>query len=530
MHNTFNINDPNLNNVFGTTTIYVNDDTINNQSGTYTDLADLRNQLDAVFGDELWRWQTIPITDGLNAETRTIVTTLFPNIKYILQQVDYTYNGVYYMSRPTGINGGCSTLYGSGYNTISILSQHTEHGTISFCIWKSEGIAIDGTRTAVGVTVHFYDLKISGGNWRVIDTGGKTYGNNVTYPIIITLPDMDPYLPGGISGPGGGGGTHDNTTDPVPVSTLPSLAATDTKFITLYNPSLTELNSLASWMWSPLCVIEDLQKLWNNPMQGILGLSIVPVQPTRASAPSTIYLGNLESDTTAYKITTQYVTVPMGYVTIDEYWGSYLDYAPYTKIEIFLPYIGTRELNTDDVMGKDVYCYYHVDVLSGACVAQLMCGNTVLYQFAGNCASSVPITGNDWTNVINGVMSVAISTAMVAVGGAVGGAASATAAVSTIGSVAQNIASMKPTVMKSGSLAGGAGFLSQQKPYMIITRPRQALPENQNQYTGYPSWITLPLAGVTGLTHVAEIHLEGIPCTTDEQKEIETLLKNGVIL
>lgn len=341
---------------------------------------------------------------------------------------------------------------------------------------------------------------------------------------------IDPYSPDGPSDTGGGNGNHDKTSDPVPTSPLPSLAATDTKFISLYNPSLTELNNLASWMWSPLCVIEDLRKLWNNPMQGILGLSIVPVQPTRAAAPSTIYLGNLESNTTAYKITSQYVSVPMGFVSIEEYFGSYLDYAPYTKIEIYLPYIGTRELNTDDVMGKDVYCYYHVDVMSGACVAQLMCGNAVLYQFAGNCAASIPITGNDWTNVINGVMSVAISTAMVATGNAVGGAASAAAAVSAVGSVAQNIASMKPTVMKSGSLAGGSGFLGIQKPYLIITRPNAAVPDGQNTYTGYPAWITMSLSELSGLTYVAECHLEGIPCTTEEQKEIETILKNGVIL
>ncbi len=343
-------------------------------------------------------------------------------------------------------------------------------------------------------------------------------------------PGLDPYSPDGPSDTGGGNGNHDKTSDPVPTSPLPSLAAADTKFITLYNPSVSELNSLAAWMWSPLCVIEDLRKLWNNPMQGILGLSIVPVQPSRAATPTTIYLGNLESNTTAYKITSQYVSVPMGFVSVAEYWGSYLDYAPYTKIEIFLPYIGTRELNTDDVMGKDIYCYYHVDVLSGACVAQLMCGNAVLYQFAGNCASSIPITGNDWTNVINGVMSVAISTAMVATGGAVGGAASAAAAVSAVGSVAQNIASMKPTVMKSGSLAGGSGFLGGQRPYLIITRPNAAVPDGQNAYTGYPSWITTQLSNLVGLTYIAECHLEGIPCTTEEQDEIMNLLKGGVIL
>ena len=89
---------------------------------------------------------------------------------------------------------------------------------------------------------------------------------------------------------------------------------------------------------------------------------------------------------------------------------------------------------------------------------------------------------------------------------------------------------MKPRIQRSGSIGGAAGLMSIQKPYFILTRPRQALPENQNKYTGYPSFITSKLGDLTGMTYVYEIHLEGIPCTTEEQNEIENLLKSGVIL
>lgn len=434
----------------------------------------------------------------------------------------------------------CTVISHFAYNRVAS-SDH--YFSFSIPVWGTQDIDHQHnklqirTSTAKNWLNAIYDVvkqTLTFDDWGPNIAGLISNGPNLINADLTELVDFrlteDPYNPGGTTEPGGGTGDHDDTSDPIDFSDLPSLAASDTKFITLYNPTLSELNSLASWMWSPLCVIDDLRKLWNNPMQGILGLSIVPVQPIQAASPSTIYLGNLESNTTAHKITSQYNIKYCGSIAIEEYWGSYLDYAPYTKIEIYLPYIGTREINTDDVMGKTIECEYHIDVMSGACIAQIKCGNAVLYQFAGNCAASVPITGNDWTNVINGVMSVAISTAMVAVGGAVGGAASAAAAVSAVGSVAQNIASMKPTVMKSGSLAGGAGFLGGQTPYLIITRPRQALPENQNKYTGYPSWMTTSLADLDGMTYVAECHLEGIPCTTAEQDEIMNLLKGGVIL
>lgn len=345
-------------------------------------------------------------------------------------------------------------------------------------------------------------------------------------------PGVDPYSPGGSSDTGGGGGNHDDTSDTVPVSPMPTISATDTNFITLYNPSITQLRMLATWMWdSSLFDVNSFQKLFQSPMQAILGLSIVPVQPVRADTPTNIKIGNITSDVSAYPVTTQYKNVPLGSVAVEEYWGSYLDYAPYTKVEIYLPYIGTRELNADDVMGKTISVVYHVDVLSGSCVAQVAVNDSVMYQFSGNCATSVPITGNDWTNVINGAISVAVSGAMLATGMATGTApVMATSAVSTVGSLAQNVTTMKPTVLKSGSISGSSGVLAVQTPYLIITRPRQAVPENQNKYTGYPAYITMQLGNAVGMTYVADCHLENIPCTDGELQEIERLLKEGVIL
>lgn len=343
---------------------------------------------------------------------------------------------------------------------------------------------------------------------------------------------IDPYSPGGASDTGGGGGNHDDTSDTVPVSPMPTISATDTNFITLYNPSITQLRMLATWMWdSSLFDVNSFQKLFQSPMQAILGLSIVPVQPVRADTPTNIKIGNITSTISAYPVTTQYKNVPLGSVVVEEYWGSYLDYAPYTKVEIYLPYIGTRELNADDVMGKTISVVYHVDVLSGSCVAQVAVNDSVMYQFSGNCATSVPITGNDWTNVINGAISVAVSGAMLATGMATGTApVMATSAVSTVGSLAQNVTTMKPTVLKSGSISGSSGVLAVQTPYLIITRPRQAVPENQNKYTGYPAYITMQLGNAVGMTYVADCHLENIPCTDGELQEIERLLKEGVIL
>ena len=175
-------------------------------------------------------------------------------------------------------------------------------------------------------------------------------------------------------------------------------------------------------------------------------------------------------------------------------------------------------------MGKSVHVKYHVDILSGACCAYVKCGGSVLYSFVGQCSCSIPITGNDWTNVVNGALSIAASIGTMV---ATGGASAPMVAGSTIASTAVN--TMKPTVEKSGSMGGMGGMLGVQTPYLILTRPNQAVPNRQNSFMGYPSFITENLNTISGYTEIENIHLENIPATDQEISEIEMLLKNGVI-
>ena len=333
----------------------------------------------------------------------------------------------------------------------------------------------------------------------------------------------DPYAPGGNTWTGGGTGNFDNDTDDIGIPNLPTLSASSTGFITLYNPSAAQLRNLANYMWSGLFDLDTYKKIFADPMGAILGLSIVPVNvPSGGSA--SVMVGNIDTGILMTTASSQYVEVDCGSIDVEEYWGSYLDYDPYTEIQIYLPYIGIHALKSDDVVGRTVTVKYHVDVLSGACIAYVKCGSSVLYSFVGQCASSIPITGSDWTNVINGMINIAGSIgSMVATGGA-----TAPMALGSIASTAVN--SMKPSVEKSGSLSGTGGLMGIQTPYLIITRPRQAIPEGQNRFIGYPSFITDFIANLNGYTEITEVHLEGIHATSAELTEIESILKGGVLL
>lgn len=334
---------------------------------------------------------------------------------------------------------------------------------------------------------------------------------------------LDPYEPGGNTDTGGGGGTHTDDNTPVDFSGGPTLGATDTGFITLFNPTVSELQALASYMWTdPLFDLANWKKIFADPMDAILGLSIVPVSPGQGGS-RPVKVGNIATTVSMHVAASQYVQLDCGTVSVSEWWGAYLDYEPFTKAELYLPYCGTHPISIDEIMNGDIHVHYWVDILSGACVAEVKCKTSVLYTFAGQCASSIPITGRDWTNVINGVLNVAGSVgSMIATGGA-----SAPASVAGLASAAMN--TLKPSIEKSGSLGGTSGMLAGQTPVLILTRPNQAHPEKQNEFVGYPSFITRTLGDVEGYAEIEQVHLENIPATGDELSEIERLLKEGVI-
>lgn len=330
-------------------------------------------------------------------------------------------------------------------------------------------------------------------------------------------PDDDPY-----NNPGEGS-FDDGSSDSIGIPSLPSLSVADTGFITLYNPSAAGLKSLANYLWSDLFSLDTFKKLFVDPMSAILGLSILPV-PIPSSGSRAVTVGNVSTGVSLPVASKQFIEVDCGSFTLKRQSpGTYLDFSPYTKVDIYLPFIGTHPLNVDEVMGRSINVTYHVDILSGACTAYVKVGDSVLYQFIGSCAISVPITGNDWTQAINGVMNIA---------GAIGsmvmtGGATAPMVAGAVASTAVN--SLKPNVEKSGAVSGAGGFLAVKRPYLIINRPNRNVAKNQNKYIGYPAWKTMTLGDLDGYNSIEDVHLKNIPATETEIAEIERLLKEGVI-
>lgn len=403
-------------------------------------------------------------------------------------------------------------------------------------------IPTGGTGTAVNSTGNtaqtITDPSVSPSTETATDTQIATLIKWLTQTLTPTggvIPDPT-YLPTGMIDPKTGvnpetgkpttGGT-DNPTDTgggdTPVVVLPSGSASS--LYAIYNPTLAQVNSLGSWLWSS-DFIDQILKLFSDPMQAIIGLHKIYCTPT-TGAEQNIKVGFLDSGVSSKVVTAQYTTIDCGSVNLFEYFGNVFDYDPYTQLRLYLPFIGIVDLDTADAMRGVISVVYHVDVLSGACLAEVKiqrdaAGGT-LYQYAGNAAVTMPISSGSYIGVVANVVGVASS--------AVGGFASGGVAGGIAGGITGALTRRGGTqVQHSGNFSGNAGAMGIKKPYLIIERPQTALAENYADYIGLPSNETVVLSTCSGYIKVKEVHLENIPATGEELTEIDRLLKQGVII
>ena len=252
--------------------------------------------------------------------------------------------------------------------------------------------------------------------------------------------------------------------------------------------------------------------------------------------------GTGDGDPHAYKVTNQFHRDSVVYsYRLDEYFGSFLDYAPYTQIHIYLPFAGVHELDPSDVIGKNITIQASVDFISGDIVYNIKSEsqniNSVLYTFAGNCSIDLPLTATDYSGKVSAGIQTLLGMAGVAAGimgaGATGGASLGLAGAglaNVIGSAANYAMTEGKTYVK-GSIGGTMGALSPMQCYLIVSRPKKVEAEDYASINGYPCMQSYLLKELTGYVKIADCNW-AIPGATEEEiDEIDRLMKSeGAIL
>ena len=350
-----------------------------------------------------------------------------------------------------------------------------------------------------------------------MDTEPTGDGSQQNQKDTVVSPDMDSSIKDAISSSGSTGSDTPNppdTGDGNSPTIVPPVGKASSLW-SIYNPTLEQVNQFGSWLWSSNFV-EQLKKLFSDPMQAIIGLHKV-YSPVQTSGQGTIKCGYLDSGVPSKLVSEQYITVDCGSVDLQEYFGNVFDYPPYTEVSIYLPFIGIRQLDPSDVMRSTISVKYRIDVLTGACLAEVnvqrdAAGGT-LYTFSGDAAVRYPVSSGSYMGIVSGLIGVATSVVSGNLLPALGG-----------------VARLHTNVERSGSFTGNSGAMGSKVPYLIISRPQTAMADKFETLSGYPSNTYTLLSDCKGFTQVKYCHVENLSATETEKKEIERLLKEGVIL
>lgn len=396
---------------------------------------------------------------------------------------------------------------------------------------QSEGVYnINDDYTAYEISYSDYD------DFRLTDGEGGFDPD----PVDPTDPNMDD--PEGPSGPGGGHGTHDRTNDTIGLPSLPTLGAASAGAITLYKLNATEMASFTTELWS---FWQGIKSYFADPLDFIMGCMIMPLSPFTAGK----YKPRIGPDTwnTGFDmVSDQYISYSCGIIDIDKYYDSCFDWDPYQKIQIYIPYVGYRELPTDQVNGKSIQLTYHIDVMSGDFVAFIHTPNTslggrpqveqIVCQFAGTMGIRVPLHRQSFDNLVSAGINL--------LGGGVGMIAGGIASAAGLGdngisagqisnqvsaATVSTVNSAKRNVIRSGSIGSSSGYMAAQHPFIIRTLPRQSLPVRYMELEGYPCNMYGPVADFTGFVAIETIKLQ-CNATEAEKEMIIQLLKGGVYI
>lgn len=357
------------------------------------------------------------------------------------------------------------------------------------------------------------------------------------------------------TGDGRGTGKYDYPGDDIGFPGLPLTSALSIANYRLYNPTSSQLATVLEKLWftpsggsiSEIIdaikeIVESIKRFIFKPQESLIAVMMYPFNVNSAGSYE-VYLGNMDTEATSALCTSQYQTIDCGTLNVPLKYASVLDYSPYQKAQLFIPFVGFRSINVDQIAGGTIAIKYNVDLLTGQALAMVRISNlgsnhSVLYTYDCNLAMAVPVSSDKYDSMMGGFMR---SATLIAAGAATGGiAAGAGLAASAAGiGAAKTAISQIPSAMDtisgahgvcdSGQLNMVTGMLGEFTPYLILEQVNQSLPAGYDAIEGFPSNISCSLGQLTGYTEVEKVHLN-IAATDEELAEIESLLTSGVIL
>ena len=275
------------------------------------------------------------------------------------------------------------------------------------------------------------------------------------------------------------------------------------------------LVQLGQFLWSG-SIFDQFSLINNNPIENIISCKAIPYAISGTT--QEITLGNVKTGVNGEKISQNFSKQTIGTVAINEHYKNFLDYAPYTNVIIYLPYIGFKELDASLVMGKTLKIEYTLDVITGGCLAQIYVGKIRLYEFTGNIGVDISITASNRAQVEGAYINAGVGVVSSAMSGNVTGAVNSIIGAATSQYHYSGTGNPSPSCVAS----------TNRTCYVIIDRPQYQPLKAFNHTRGRMCCLSKTIGNLKGYTVCdGNIDISGISATDEEKDEIVNILSTG---
>lgn len=210
-------------------------------------------------------------------------------------------------------------------------------------------------------------------------------------------------------------------------------------------------------------------------------------------------------------------------------YNSFADYAPYTDVKLYLPFVGVVPIDTNLFMGSgggetatlNVKAQY--DIQSGLITYFIMRNKTMISSVSGRMAVEVPISLQSGLDTFSTISSNFVGKATSFVGNIATGNP-----IGMVADIAQGSATAPPQTVFA-STGGDGAFYAHPKCMIMIRHPQYNRPKNYSHVVGFPAYVTKKVSDLQGFNIVQNPVIplaDGM--TGAEHDMIVTAMQNGL--
>ena len=194
--------------------------------------------------------------------------------------------------------------------------------------------------------------------------------------------------------------------------------------------------------------------------------------------------------------------VDIGSYRFSRAYNSFADYAPYTDIRLYLPFVGVVPLDTNLFMGTGggtppvLKIKAQYDLQSGLITYFIMRNQTMISSVSGQMAVEVPISLQSGMDTFKTISSNFIGKATSFAGNAMAGNP-----IGMVADIAQGSATAPPQTVFS-SVGGDGAFYAHPKCMIMIRHPQYNRPKNYSHVVGFPAYVTKKVSDLNGFNAI----------------------------